>query len=167
MVSIACSATVFSVISGRDVPVASRQVRMCRPVGAPGWHECKAHVGRWPWPGGSTETRWPPFPDAPRPGPWRCRGPVARLPYRAIAADGMGKNSTSCAFFACILPPPACRRRWRWQAVAPRRRPCRHRWLWWQNPRKDNKTSVFCPFHRQRAAPCRGGAGLVSRLFET
>ena len=104
MVSIACSATVFSVISGRDVPVASRHVRMCRPVGAPGWHECKAHVGRWPWPGGSTETRWPPFPDAPRPGPWRCRGPVARLPYRAIAADGMGKNSTSCAFFACILP---------------------------------------------------------------
>ncbi len=104
MVSIACSATVFSVISGRDVPVASRHVRMCRPVGAPGWHECKAHVGRWPWPGGSTETRWPPFPDAPRPGPWRCRGPVARLPYRAIAADGMDKNSTSCAFFACILP---------------------------------------------------------------
>lgn len=104
MVCIACSATVFSVISGRDVPVASRHVRMCRPVGAPGWHECKAHVGRWPWPGGSTETRWPPFPDAPRPGPWRCRGPVARLPYRAIAADGMGKNSTSCAFFACILP---------------------------------------------------------------
>lgn len=104
MASIACSATVFSVISGRDGPVASRHVLMCRPVGAPGWHECKAHVGSWPWPGGSTETRWPPFPDAPRPGPWRCRGPVARRPYRAIAADGMGKNCMSCVYSACILP---------------------------------------------------------------
>ena len=105
MASIACSATVFSVISGRDGPVASRHVRMCRPVGAPGWHEYKAHVGSWPWPGGSTETRWPPFPDAPRPGPWRCRSPVARLPYRALAADGMGKNCTSCAFFLRAFCP--------------------------------------------------------------
>ena len=119
MASIACSAAVFSVISGRDGPVDSRHVLMCRPVGAPGWHECKAHVGSWPWPGGSTETRGPPFPDAPRPGPWRCRGPVARRPYRAIAADGMGKNCMSCVYSACILPPPACRRRWRWRPLRP------------------------------------------------
>lgn len=104
MVSIACSATVFSVISGRDCPVASRYVRMCRPVGAPGWHECKAHIGRWPWPGGSTETRWPPFPDAPRPGPWRCRAPWRACPTEPLLPMEWAKTARLARFLRAFCP---------------------------------------------------------------
>ena len=115
MASIACSAAVFCVISGRDGPVASRHVRMCRSVGAPVWHECKAmlavghgrvavpkraghHFPMHPGPArGGVESPWRAGPTEPLlPMEWAktaCLACILRAfcPLRLVAAGGVGR----------------------------------------------------------------------------